>query len=276
MLTNTKPLDVRIIALDLDDTLLTEMLTITPYTVDVLAQAARRGIYIALCSGRAANAVIPYVRQLGEITEQRRYVMTQNGGVIKDLLSGETIHTVLLPGDILVEAYRLAKTAGLSCHVYDDATIFSPELTRWIEEDHRLSSLKVNIVEDYEELLMRGFPKIILSGPPEQMVSVRKILDNLVGGRCTIFVSKPYFMELVPVNSGKGEALEWLSTRLGIPREAAMAFGDSMNDESMIRYAYHSVAMCNGRPEIRAAARYTTEFSNNDDGVARFIEKYVR
>jgi len=195
--------------------------------------------------------------------------------VIKDLIAGKTIHQVLLPGDILVEAYRLAQITGLSCQVYDDDTIFSPEMTPWIEEDHRLSGLGIQIVPDYEALLRQGFPKIILSGPAEQMASVRQILEGLLGGRCTIFVSKPYFMELVPVNSGKGEALKWLAERLGIAQEETMAFGDSMNDESMIRYAGHSVAMCNGRPEIKTLARYTTSFSNDDDGVARFIEEHV-
>jgi hydroxymethylpyrimidine pyrophosphatase-like HAD family hydrolase len=54
-----------------------------------------------------------------------------------------------------------------------------------------------------------------------------------------------------------------------------MAFGDSMNDESMIRYAGMSVAMINGRPEIRALARYVTELDNDSDGIADFIEQHV-
>ena len=79
----------------------------------------------------------------------------------------------------------------------------------------------------------------------------------------------------MPYNTGKGEALEWLSRRLGIPRENTMAFGDSMNDESMIRYAGNSVAMVNGRDEIKNLARYVTEKTNNEDGLAHCIEKFV-
>ena len=70
-------------------------------------------------------------------------------------------------------------------------------------------------------------------------------------GRATVFVSKPFFLEVLPIIAGKGEALKEIAEDiLGIPRSRVMAFGDSMNDESMIRYAGQSVAMSNGRSEI--------------------------
>ena len=67
-----------------------------------------------------------------------------------------------------------------------------------------------------------------------------------------IFTSKPYFLEVLPANTGKGEALKYpAETVLNIPKEETMSFGDSMNDESMIKYAAHSTAMINGLDYIK-------------------------
>ena len=79
----------------------------------------------------------------------------------------------------------------------------------------------------------------------------------------------------MPYNCGKGEALQWLCSRLAIPMTEAMSFGDSMNDESMIRLAGMSVAMVNGLDSIKDMARYVTELSNNQDGLARFVDDFV-
>ena len=77
------------------------------------------------------------------------------------------------------------------------------------------------------------------------------------------------------INSS-GEALAIIADKmLGVTRERVMAFGDSMNDESMIRYAGMSVAMQNSRPEILKLARYVTELDNDEDGIADFLEKNV-
>ena len=83
-------------------------------------------------------------------------------------------------------------------------------------------------------------------------------------------------MEILPLNAGKGEALQEIAeTRMKLQREDVMAFGDSMNDESLIRYAGMSVAMKNGRREIQALARFITEETNDDDGIADFLERRV-
>ena len=268
-------LNVSLIALDLDDTLLTETLTVSPYTVEVLAHAAERCIYVLLASGRANNAVLPSMRLLGPQTEQRRYLLTQNGAVVRDLQTGKNIYEKRIPGDVLIKAYGAGKESGMSFQVYDDATIYSPEMTRWTEQDCRLSSLNVKIEADYETLLKKGWPKMVLSLDSEKMPPAMERVKDAIGDRGVIYLSKPYFLELMPPGIGKGETLLWLADRLGISQEQTMAFGDSMNDESMIRLAGHGVAMKNGRAEIRAIAQYVTDYTNNEDGVARYIERYV-
>ena len=116
---------------------------------------------------------------------------------------------------------------------------------------------------------------MVISGEPADIAQLESDLRTELGGTCVLFTSKPFFLEILPKDTGKGEALLWLAERLGIPQKNTMAFGDAMNDESMIRLAGCSVAMKNGSEAIKKLAAYTSEFTNDEDGVARFIEKHV-
>ena len=104
---------------------------------------------------------------------------------------------------------------------------------------------------------------------------LQTVLKNEFGNRAVIFTSKPYFLEILPPNCGKGEAITWLANHIGLDPATTMAFGDSMNDESIIRLCGYGVAMKNGLEEIKKAADFVTEKDNNNDGIADFLYKYV-
>lgn len=268
-------IDVGIIAMDLDDTLLRHDLSISDRTVCTLANAAARGIKIMIASGRSPEATIPYARRIG-IDRIPSYLICNNGSQV---ITSDTFQTVFehkLPVDIAIEAFRLTVDAGLSCHIYENNIIHVSKETEYSDRDCQLSGLKPIIPDDYEALIRQGVYKLVIPGDPEFIVPVEAEFKVIFRNRATVFVSKPYFLEVLPLNAGKGEALKEIAENiLGIPRERVMAFGDSMNDESMIRYAGQSVAMSNGRPEILKLARHCTEKSNDDDGIADFLEKRV-
>lgn len=269
-------MDVKIIALDLDDTLLTGKLTISDRTIHAIQNCASHGIYITIASGRTDDAILPFVRCLDLAgTEQGRYIIGQNGSLLFDLHTRLPIFLKKVPGDILIHVYRCAKQMNLACEVYSPGSIIVPYKNKWSDIDASLSKLEIKVEDDFETLLQKGHPKILVPGEPEQIQKLYQQLKEEIGYKCVIFTSKPYFLEVLPYQAGKGEALEFLCKKLGIKREQTMAFGDSMNDESLLRYTYHSVAMCNGLPEIQKIARYTTNFSNDQDGIADFLEKNV-
>ncbi len=268
--------DIKIIAIDLDDTLLKEDLSISDYTVSVLQKAAQKGIYIVIASGRTDNAILPYVRRL-EIagTQEGRYIISQNGAVIVDLHARLPIYERFVSPSVLTYANAEAGKIGLYPEVYNASTIFVERMNKWTEIDVKLSGLKVQIIPEFEQYLQKGHPKMIIPGEPEVINALKDRLTPIIGDNCVMFTSKPYFLEIMPIASGKGEALKHLCEVLSIPRELVMAFGDSWNDESMMEYAYHSVCMINGLDEMKKKARHVTEFSHNEDGLARFIEKHV-
>ena len=270
-------IEAKIIALDLDDTLLKTDLTISDYTVGIVQKAVNRGIYVTLCSGRTDNAILPYVRRL-EIagTQGRRYIIAQNGASIIDLHERKVIYSRFVDSDVLVRAFRIANNNGFACQVYDPSTIYIPFKNKWADTDLKLSRLKEQVVPNFEEFLTeKQHAKMVISGEPADIARLESDLRTELGGTCVLFTSKPFFLEILPKDTGKGEALLWLAERLGILQKNTMAFGDAMNDESMIRLAGCSVAMKNGSEAIKKLAAYTSEFTNDEDGVARFIEKHV-
>ncbi len=269
-------LDIKLIALDLDDTLLNDNREITDKTVEALRLCAQRGIYVVLCSGRAEDAILPFVRRL-EIAglEAGRYLIAINGCSIFDLHKRQQVFCRKVDADVLLRTNEIAEAKGMRSEVYTPDTIYYREETKWTKLDVDLCGLKGACVENYDDFLKQGFTKMLVPGEPSELLKLQDELRAEFGQRAVIFTSKPYFLEILPPNCGKGEAVEWLAGELGFGLDKVMGFGDSMNDESLIRMAGHGVAMCNGLDAIKQIARYVTEYDNNHDGVGEFLFKYV-
>jgi Cof subfamily protein (haloacid dehalogenase superfamily) len=270
-------LDIKIIALDLDDTLLNKELKITPKTVAALQKAAFAGIYVVPCSGRTENAILPFVHVLNIAgMETGRYIIASNGTSVFDLHKRTQILSQKVSAEVLLHVENAASEMGLPCQVYDPSTIYANVDNKYTRLDADLCNLKLEIVDDFKTFLQKGHPKMVVPGDPETLLVLQDKLKAELNGKAVIFISKPYFLEIMPYNCGKGEALVWLCNHLGIDSEKSMAFGDSMNDESMIRMAKHSVAMINGLPYIKDIAPYVTRLSNEEDGIGDFIENFIR
>lgn len=266
----------QLIALDLDDTLLDANTTISDQNVLALQTAAQHGIYVVLCSGRAENGILPYVRRLNIAGSQAgRYLIAINGCSVFDLHERRQIHTCTVNADILHHANAEAEKLGLRSEVYSPDTIYYREETSWTRRDVDLCGLNGKVVPDYDAFLDKGFPKMLVPGEPQILQVLQKKLKADFGDSAVVFTSKPYFLEILPPKCGKGEAITWLANHIGIPQEATMGFGDSMNDESMIRLCGSGVAMINGLDYIKDIADYITERDNNNSGVGHFIQTYV-
>lgn len=272
----SEKLDPKLIALDLDDTLLTKELKITPITVKALRDAAAKGIYIVPCSGRAENGILQFVRTLELAgTKEGRYVIAVNGSEIFDLHTRTTIYSRKVPFDVLEFVYDEALKRGLPCQVYNSTTTFANVDNEFTHIDAKLCKLNMEIVPEFREFLKSGHTKMLVPGNEKVITEFCAFLKRELDGRAVIFTSKPYFLEVMPPNCGKGEAIEWLANHLGIDNSKTMAFGDSMNDESMIRMTGYSVAMCNGLEYIQDIAKFVTRKSNEEDGIGDFINSFV-
>lgn len=280
----TSKLNIRMLAFDLDDTLLTDSCTITPRTVKALRKAAEKGIYIILCSGRAENGILPYIRALDLAGQQEgRFIIAFNGAHVFDLHRRINIYSDVIKSDILKTVYEEALLLDMPSIVYHNESICSWRDDEWARMDAKLCNLdfKLYTKEGFLKLLERGFPKILVPGDCDKVQRLRSTLKETLGNKVDIYISKPFFLEVMNHNIGKGQTLTRLADYLEIPHSAIMAFGDSMNDESMLvqsaqtGFAGHGVAMINGSEQLKLSAEFVTRLDNNNDGIADFLEDFV-
>ena len=266
---------VKLIAMDLDDTLLKDDLTISDYTVSVLQAVMKKGILAVLASGRSPRAMYPYAQRIGSDTAGS-FLVCYNGSQTLSSDMQRIIADHRLTAELAVAAFDFIEAHHLSCHLYVDDTIYAALPTVFSEKDSHLTNMKLVFPDDYRQVL-RTQPvyKLVVPALPDVIAAVEPELKKKFGEKLVIFTSKPYFLELIPLNTGKGEALQGLARYLGLAENTVMAFGDSMNDATMLRCADYGIAMKNGLPAIRESAYAVTDYTNNEDGVARFLEKYI-
>ena len=272
----SKKLKPKLIALDMDDTLLTSDLRISSRAVNAIQKLAAQKIFIVICTGRMPKGIEPFVRRLGVAqSEAGKYAILSNGSSIFDLQEKREIFSLNLDYEILLRAKEEAARLGLPCQVYDFENIFASVENEFSRKDVALTKMELKIPCDFDLFLKQGFSKMLIPGDERTIKKLFGILQGALGERAVIVISKPYFLEVLPPNSGKGEALEILGERLGIKMRDVMTFGDSMNDETMILKTGLSVAMRNGLQVIQDEAKFVTRFSNDEDGVADFLEEFV-
>ncbi len=269
-------LKVNLIALDLDDTLLNDERQISDKNVEVLRRCAQRGIYVVLCSGRAEDGIKPFVSRLNIASlESGKFVIAINGCSIFDMHKRLQVFKKTVKPEILLKAHKIAQSEGFETEVYSENIVYYSRATDWTLRDVKMCGLKGEEAADYEKLLQKDFYKMLIPGEPEKIQILQKKLRAELGEDAVIFTSKPYFLEILPPRCGKGESILWLSSYIGIDPATTLAFGDSMNDESMITKCGYGVAMKNGNEQIKKIARFVTDKTNNEDGVADFIEKMI-
>ncbi|MDR2019500.1 MAG: Cof-type HAD-IIB family hydrolase [Treponema sp.] len=263
---------VRMFALDLDDTLLRSDLTISFRTRNAIKRAEAAGVVVVLASGRVPSAMEPFARRLG-LNKRPGYLICNNGTIIQESHTGAIIDEVRLPAETALIAYDLVAAEGFPVQIYEDDVMYVSRSNEFADYDQKITGLRQVVVENFRSMVAAGCYKLLIPGDPMILQPLENLLKTYVGSEVTIFTSKPYFLEILPPHTDKGTALEKVALRLGIPRTAVVAIGDSMNDEAMLRWAGTGVAMANGDRRIKDMADLVTDRSNDDDGVADVIER---
>lgn len=273
------PEPIRIIAFDLDGTLLDSNKNLSPVNLAALERAAAAGIELVPTTGRFFSAMPAPIRELPFL----RYAITINGAAVSDLRAGKTIYQAEMPWrlalDIMREldplpvvydcymGNRAYMTAALKERI--DDMVSSPHYRRMLR-DLRIS------VPDLKEYLMeqkKDVQKIQFFSPDEALR--KRLLKELPLRYENIYASTsvPDNVEINQIHANKGEALMVLADYLGVPRDATMAFGDGLNDLSMIKDAGIGVAMANACGEAKELAGWIAP-SCDEDGVACGINKF--
>jgi len=265
---------IRLLALDLDDTLLRSDLTISYQTRNAIKKAEEAGVIVVLASGRIPAAMDQFAGLLG-MHKKTGYLICNNGTLIQESHTGKVVYEIRMDVKTALTAFDLADAEGFPLQIYEDDIMYVSRHNEYTGYDQKLTGLRQVVVENFRGMVAGGCHKLLIPGDPKLLVPLESILRTYIGDSITIFTSKPYFLEILPANTNKGTALEKVAELLGINQKDVMAIGDSMNDEAMLKWAGIGVAMANSDERIKSIADLVTTRDNDDDGVAEVIEKYI-
>ncbi len=260
----------RLLACDLDGTLMDETFTFTPRVQAAVARALARGVAVTLATGRAYPSTLPFAQQLG-ITLP--LICTQ-GGLIQHPISGEVLHQALIPLALAHEIVALSRQHGwhLSLYVNDEVYLTGFQYPRSFYD--QMFGLPMHLVSDLSAVLDRPPAKFIVIAEPEQADAILPELRQRFAGRLRIVRSHRNFVEGNPLDASKGQALARLAARLGIAQAQTAAIGDNDNDADMLAWAGLGMAMGNADPQLKAVADVILP-PVEKDGVAVAIEQYI-
>jgi Cof subfamily protein (haloacid dehalogenase superfamily) len=260
----------RLIACDLDGTLVGPDLAIAPRDAEALDRARALGCEVAIATGRMLVSAETYCRALAI----RPPVIGYNGAWTRCHHSGLELDHSPIPADWAQEAIAALEAAGLHVNLYlDDAVQI---VNRSPEADAYLAHARVEArwLNRWDDVAERPPTKILAIGAPERLEAVHRALAPRFEGRLWFTRSMPTFLELTRHGVDKGVALARLAAHLGIAREHVVAVGDGLNDAEMIAWAGLGVAMGGASDALKAKAdRVTGPVEAN--GVAELIDALI-
>lgn len=267
--------DYRLIALDLDGTLTNAEKKITPRTLSALLEAQLQGKRVILASGRPPYGIIPLAEEL-ELEKYGGFILSYNGGKLINWQTKETIFQQTLPNELLPIIYNCSKSSGFPVMTYIGKEIFTeaPD-NKYVAHASFINKMTIHGVSDFLHEIELPLNKCLIVGEPDSLHQLELKMKEEYGHLMGIFRSQPFFIEVVPLHIDKAKTLDVLLKDLGFTRDNLIAVGDGWNDISMIEYAGLGVAMCNAQDEVKEKADYITTNSNEDDGVAEIVEKFL-
>lgn len=263
--------EIRLVAIDLDDTLVRDDNTVSLRTIQTIQAAQNKGIHVVIATGRMFQSTWPVAQtlELGDVP-----LIIYSGGAVQSAVKGTILYENPLPEDIRDTVLRLAKENQWYVQVYIDDVLLVEKRTERTERYEKSSGAKaVAIGTDLYKVEGRPL-KILMIDDTEKLDYAAKIIKNVLGESVHVLRSKTNYLEIMAPGSSKGAALLAMTKKLNIGMEQVMAFGNSQNDVDMLEIAGISVAVANAEDNVKDIAHIICD-ANNDDGVAKTIETYV-
>jgi Cof subfamily protein (haloacid dehalogenase superfamily) len=263
---------LRLVALDLDGTLLRSDGTISARTRAALQAAETSGLTILCVTARPPRRV----RAIAEDTGLRGLAICSNGSVLYELASERLLREHRLGSDAVAQIVTQLRAAapGVAFAIEAGAR-YGCEPTYAIQAEHPHDSADPRMLRgDALELSAQGATKLIVQHQSWTLDKLLELTREHAGALASVTHSGSNFVEVAAAGVTKALALAHYCDEAGITAAQVIAFGDMPNDLPMLQWAGHSVAVANAHPEVRAAAQLHTA-SNDEDGVAHVLEQVI-
>jgi Cof subfamily protein (haloacid dehalogenase superfamily) len=283
---------IKLLALDLDGTLLNSSGKIPAENKLAITRAEEKGVLVTICTGRRFRDALPVALELN----LNAPVICHNGALLKYAESLETVAASLLAQKTVHEIIRVGKNFGgdalVSCNphtkgtlLYDTISDENKPLKKYVEWARRLHGDEAEKAIVHVEMLEEVVDKeevihISFSGTCAPMFELQQTLQaelaDSVNILATIYPHLDFtLLDILPPDASKGHGLANLASINGFSSENVMAMGDNFNDLEMLEYAGTSVVMGNAAPELLETEGYETTLSNDENGVALAIERFI-
>ncbi|MDW7652043.1 MAG: Cof-type HAD-IIB family hydrolase [Bacillota bacterium] len=260
----------KLLALDLDDTLLNEEFHISSENRAAIRRAAVSGVLVTLATGRMFRSAAVHAREL----QIDLPLITYHGALIRTASGDETIYHQPVPVELAKEVTDIAAQQGYHVNAYINDELFVAEENSYSRSYQKLANVPVTVVGNLSSFLEVPPTKLTVINRDGRLEELKDELLERFGQDLSITVSRPSFLEITDRLATKGRALKTLAEIHNIPQAQVAAIGDSYNDLDMIVYAGIGVAVANAREAVKAVADVITT-SNAEHGVAEFITKYL-
>jgi Cof subfamily protein (haloacid dehalogenase superfamily) len=264
-------MEYKLVAVDMDGTLLTPQLEISKETIETINKVIEKGVIFTISTGRMYLAALPFANMLNLDVP----IITCNGALTKCSKTGKVYDEKIIDKQHSKEIIRYCEEAGLSVSIYSEDDIYIKKSSENLDIHLQLDHAKPQIINDFDSLLNGSIIKIMFnSNDKYNLEKHTQKLHELYKEKLNFYFSLPYFVEIVHKEANKRNALENLALKFNIKREEIIAIGDNFNDMDMIEYAGLGVAMGNAPDYLKEVAQFVTH-SNDEDGVRHVLERFI-
>ncbi|MBN1554018.1 MAG: HAD family phosphatase [Phycisphaerae bacterium] len=266
---------IRLIAIDLDGTLLNSDKEITPAAVDVIRRVRKeKSVGIVITTARPPRSTLPFYKQLS----LREPMINYNGALVWMPTNGKVLLHRPIPFNIARGIIRWARerfphilvSAEIGDKWYTDA--FDEASKAYLTETAKTH--RPDVIGPFDEWLNQPVTKLLLLGKPRWIQATRQAIREDLPDEVTTVQTEDFLLQIMQASVSKRAALETVAAEYRIPREQIMAIGDNANDAGMIHWAGVGVAMANGHVTCLQVADHVTDH-HDEEGVANVIRHIV-
>jgi len=261
----------KLMAVDVDGTLLNSSNKLTEKLKKAVRKAVANGLVFVISSGRPYQGIAPLSNEL-QINDMP--VITYNGAVIVEGKTREVIYNRGLEAEDAIKVVKLGIELNTTVIVWSEDRLYASIVNEKAKKYSEMSGIIPKPLVNFQQLAEKGITKVLWYDEIETISNLQGKVGEFISGSFVFHTSKPCFLEFVHTEATKSNAMKNLGNIYNIDRTEMIAVGDGANDISMIKFSGVGVAMGNANDEVKQHADFIT-LSNNEDGVAYVIEKFV-
>ena len=262
---------IRLLAIDLDGTLVNHDLVMNPRDVAAVKAASAAGVRVVLATGRMFKSSLRFAEPLG----LKGPIINYQGAIVREIASGEVWYRCELTVPMQQRVLALAEPKDWHVNVYVDERVYTARARPEADLYARIGMVPYEVVGPLSKWVRQNSTKMVLVDlNPENVPARITELTAWMGDVASVTRSLDWFVEVVNPEVSKARALAMVADRLGIAQAEVCAIGDNTNDTDMVLWAGFGVAMGNAPSPLKGIAKYVTG-TVDEAGAAQVIERFV-